>query len=78
MKKLLFLIQRLQNSYTTIGGKISTSSDFAAMLCFVLGVYGERFFLYVYSLLGEISPETFSFVCLIGTYSIIVRFIHSL
>ena len=74
MKKLLFLIQRLQNSYTTIGGKISTSSDFAAMLCFVLGVYGERFFLYVYSLLGEI----FSFVCLIGTYSIIVRFIHSL
>lgn len=78
MRGLLFLLQKLQNSCETIGKKITFSSDFATMLCFLLGVYGERFFLYVYSLLGEISPETFSFVCLIGTYSILNRFIHSL
>lgn len=77
MRNLLFLLEKLQTICIAMSKKNTISSDFAAMLCFMLGVYGERFFLYVYSLLGEISPETFSFVCLLGTYIIIVSFIHN-
>ena len=29
-----------------------------------VGTYGERFFMFVHTLLGSMSPELFSFVCL--------------
>lgn len=77
MRNLIFLVQKLRSRCMAMGKKISFSNDLAAMLCFVLGVYGERFFLYVHSLIGAMSPETFSFVCLIGTYSVIISFIHN-
>lgn len=77
MRNLMFFAWKFQVNCISVGKKISLSSDFAAMLCFMLGVYGERFFLYVYSLLGAISPETFSAVCLLGTYSVIASFIHN-
>ncbi len=76
MKGFLFWIRKLQASFISWNKKYFLSGDYANMLCFVLGIYGERFFLYVYSLLRTISPEEFSFVCLIGTYCFIVKFIH--
>lgn len=77
MKIFLFIIQKLKIVCISGDNKIIISNEFMAMLCFVLGVYGERFFVYIYSLLEKVSPEQFSFVCLLCTYFCISRFIHN-
>lgn len=77
MNSFIFLVQKLQMEIIPWGKKIFLSNDFIAMLCFILGVYGERFFLNVYALLGEIPPKIFSCVCLICSYYIIIKFSHN-
>lgn len=76
MRNLILLVQKLQSILISWGKKIIPLNDFATMLCFMLGVYGERFFLYIYSRLGTISPRMFSFMSLICAYFILDKFIH--
>lgn len=40
----------------------------SSMSCFILGVYGERVFIYLHTLFKSLSPEIFSFFCILCTY----------
>lgn len=43
-----------------------------------LGIYGERFFKYLFSHLKSLSPETFSFFCLICSYCVLRKVFKSI
>lgn len=70
MKKLRNIVQKIQNNFFN---KIP-SNDMATMLCFFLGIYGERFFTCMYIYIKKVSPEAFCFICLTCTYLIIMKF----
>lgn len=76
MEEWLRSVRKKQSNFRKRRKSGCSSNDMAAMLCFILGVYGERFFLYLYSRLGAISPKVFCLICLMGTYFIITKFIH--
>lgn len=42
--------------------------NFISLSYFILGVYGERTFTYLYSLFKSLSPKVFSFFCLVIAY----------
>ena len=70
MKKLRNIVQKIQNNFF----RKSHSNDIATMLCFLLGIYGERFFTCIYIYIKKLSPETFCFIGLTCTYLIIMKF----
>ena len=53
--------------------KIVLINDHISLLSFTLGIYGERFFLYVHKFLKNMSPEMFSFICILGSYYLITK-----
>lgn len=75
--KILYLVKKLYTKFISWSANNSCFNDFAVMVCFMLGVYGERFFLYICSLLRWKSPEEFAFLCLFASYCIISKFIHN-
>lgn len=77
MKNLLCLLSKaLSNLRARLKERYSLN-DIAAMLCFILGVYGERFFLTIYYHLSGVSPKMFCFICLMAAYTIITRLLHN-
>lgn len=72
MMNLRDFIQKIQNFFL----KKIPFCDMSEMLCFLLGIYGERFFSYMYVYLKKVSPEMFCFICLICIYLFIAKFMR--
>lgn len=77
MKKFRRLVHDKCMDIVMLLKKKGSIGSIAEMLCFLLGVYGERAFLHIYSFLGKISPEMFCFMGILFTYLAIIRFIHN-
>ncbi len=70
MKELMILmVKEIESSVK----KTFPFYDMVEMLCFLLGIYGERIFLHIYMCLKKMSPDVFCFMCLICAYLLIAK-----